>query len=120
MSQRSCVSFSCLEDDLGGGIQQCSDGGPASGAWCEMMTLESESASRLFTRMFREVFMELTCQCLCDFLVHNDIDLYSSLSRSLEHSVYPVLLILVWRTSQIQFGGQPPYITNISIALMPV
>ena len=51
---------------------------------------------------------ERTSQGLRHFLVNNHVDTHTSLGSGLEHSIESILLILGWRSSEIQLGGQPP------------
>lgn len=47
-------------------------------------------------------------QRLGDLLVHDNIDLDTSLGSSLQHVVQPVLVVLCWRAAQVQLRRQPP------------
>lgn len=47
-------------------------------------------------------------QRLSDLLVHDDVNLDTTLGGSLQHVVQAVLVVLCWRAAQEQLWGQPP------------
>lgn len=47
-------------------------------------------------------------QGLSNFLVHDNVDLDTTLGSGEEHLVKPVLFVLRWWSAQIELRGKPP------------
>lgn len=45
---------------------------------------------------------------LSDFLIHNDVDLYSLLGFALQHPVQPPFRIISGRATKVQLWSEPP------------